>query len=87
MSNNFKVAVFLIVAITWLAHTIWLQNKLLDLEAKFNVSREIDRKSMNFTQDWIRSIKRTMPESTLSEIQQLQLQINELNKRLELLKK
>lgn len=83
----FKVTIFLIVFSAWLMHTIWLQNKVLDLEARFNVSREIDKKLMNFTHDWIRSIKRTMPESTVAEIQQLNLQVTELNKQVEALKK
>lgn len=82
MSLNFKVAVFVIVVVAWLAHAIWLQNKVLNLEAMFNKSQEINKKEMNFTHDWIRSLRRTMPESTLDEIKQLQLQVQSLQQQL-----
>lgn len=87
MSRNFKVAIFLIVSLTWLIHAIWLQNKVLDLDAKVETKQKIEAKSMDFTHEWIRSIKRSIPENTIIEIQQMELQIKELIKQVDALKK
>ncbi len=42
MSNNFKISVILIFFVTCIIHGLWIQSKLLYLDAMFKAHRNID---------------------------------------------